>query len=302
MAKPKLVAIKRELKEIEICKIKTDPNQPRKKFDKVKLEELALSIEAEGQKVPIIVAPSETFEQDGTYKLIAGERRLKAIEKNNQKTVIAVVELDNPDSFLTSLLENVAREDLNPVEEANAFLKLVKEKGYTYPQVAKLMGKSNAYVGNRIALLRLPQEVQLLIIEGELPSSLALILLDKELKQEDIVSLAAKAIKEGLTSKRLRERIKSLINERKAKASGVKIFSEEEKLMLNAKKNMPFFLEKLAEYVILIEEMDPIDRKVFFTENFKKSDRGLIKLGLAKITKRAVTLIKSLDEMEPGTN
>jgi len=218
------------------------------------------------------------------------------------KEIEAIIIYGEVNSYLISLLENVARENINPIEEANAFSKLVKEDGYNYGQLAQMMGKSIAFVGNRIALLKLPQEVQNLIILKKLQISLAQELLNNELTQDDVIRFAHKAVKEGLSANRLKEKIKSLINEKKAKESGVKIFSEEEKLMLNAKKNMPFFLEKIAEYVILIEEMDPIDRKVFLMENFKKSDRGLMRLGLAKITKRAATLIKSLEEMESGTN
>jgi len=292
----------RVLKKVLIEKIKTDPNQPRKHFDEEKLNELAASIKAEGLKVPIFVKPDSNHEKDGSLLLVAGERRLRACKKLGLKEIEAIIIYGEVNSYLISLLENVARENINPIEEANAFSKLVKEDGYNYGQLAQMMGKSIAFVGNRIALLKLPQEVQNLIILKKLQISLAQELLNNELAQDDVIRFAHKAVKEGLSANRLNEKIKSLINEKKAKESGVKIFSEEEKLMLNAKKNMPFFLEKIAEYVILIEEMDPIDRKVFFIENFKKSDRGLMRLGLAKIAKRAATLIKSLEEMESGTN
>jgi len=292
----------RILKIVSIDKIKTDPNQPRKHFDAAKLDELAESISAEGLKVPIIVKIDPAAGKYGFLILIAGERRLRACKKLGMTEIEAFIVSGDEDTFVMSLLENVARESLNPIEEANAFAKLVKEKGYTYPQLGKMMGKSVTFVNNRLALLKLPQEVQNLIILSKLQPTLAQELLNSSLNSDEAIRFAQKTIKEGLSAKRLKQRITAYLNEKRAKEHGVKIFSEEEKLLLNAKQNMPFFLEKIAEYVILIEEMDPIDRKMFFTENFKKSDRGLMKLGLAKITKRAATLIKSLEEMESGTN
>ncbi|OGY41954.1 MAG: hypothetical protein A2Y82_05225 [Candidatus Buchananbacteria bacterium RBG_13_36_9] len=287
----------RILKIVSIDKIKTDPNQPRKHFDAAKLDELAESISAEGLKVPIIVKIDPAAGKYGFLILIAGERRLRACKKLGRTEIEAFIVSGDEDTFIISLLENVARESLNPIEEADAFAKLVKEKGYTYPQLGKMMGRSVAFVNNRLALLKLPQEVQNLIIQSKLQPTLAQELLNSSLNSDEAIRFAQKTVKEGLSAKRLKQRITAYLNEKRAKEHGVKIFSEEEKLELNAKKNMPFFLEKLTEYIIHIEELDLTDRKLFFSENFSKSDRGLIRLALTKISKRLSTIIKTLEDM-----
>ncbi|MEJ2628950.1 MAG: ParB/RepB/Spo0J family partition protein, partial [bacterium] len=143
---------------IEINKIKTNPYQPRTDFDNEKLEGLKASIEEKGIIQPITVRR----EKDG-FELIAGERRLRAVQELNYKTIPAYIlsDISTGDEMLElSLIENIQRQDLNPIELAKAYQKLQKEYGLTQEEVAKKVGKDRATITNIIRLLQLPEKIQ----------------------------------------------------------------------------------------------------------------------------------------------
>ena len=150
--------------ELELEKIFPNPDQPRKHFDEDKLIDLAESIKEHGVLQPIIVTP-----RDDKYMIIAGERRFRATNRAGLKTIPALIrELDDEKIMELALIENVQRDDLNPIEEARAYELLQTRYGYTQDKLAKRMGKSRSAIANSTRLLGLPEDVQQLVQDGKL--------------------------------------------------------------------------------------------------------------------------------------
>ena len=159
------------VREIPIEQLKPNPYQPRKFFQKEALEELAQSIRAKGVLQPLLVRRAK----DGTgYEIIAGERRWRAAQIAKIHAVPVVIkEISDRDAVEIGLIENLQREDLNPMEEAGAFLQLADEFKYSQDQIAQVIGKSRSHVANILRLLQLPKPVVAMIIEGKLTSGQA---------------------------------------------------------------------------------------------------------------------------------
>lgn len=150
-----------------IDKLVAQKGQPRRHFDGEKLDELAASIREHGLIEPIAVrrAPG----QEGVFEIIAGERRFRASQRAGLKEVLVVVKDVSPKAaFELAIIENVQREDLNPVELAEALDRLVKEHGYTQESLGERIGKNRTTITNSLRLLKLPQEIRERIISGEL--------------------------------------------------------------------------------------------------------------------------------------
>jgi ParB family chromosome partitioning protein len=162
------------LTEIDIDRILPNSHQPRKNFDEEALEELASSIREHGVVQPVLVRPLE----DGFFQLIAGERRWRAAQRAGLIRVPAVIRPAGEHAALElALIENLQREDLNPMEEAQAYERLVVEFGMTQDEVARRVGKNRATVANMLRLLRLPPEVQQWLRENRLSTGHAKALL-----------------------------------------------------------------------------------------------------------------------------
>ncbi|HEX6667473.1 MAG TPA: ParB/RepB/Spo0J family partition protein [Solirubrobacterales bacterium] len=154
-----------ELRELPVGLIKPNPDQPRTHFDEEALAALADSIESSGVVQPLLVRPLA----DGSYELVAGERRWRAAQQAGLETVPAVVrDQAEAERLQAALIENMVREDLNPVEEARACAALVEELGLTKEQLAKRVGRSRPAVSNLIRLLELPDETLELLETREL--------------------------------------------------------------------------------------------------------------------------------------
>jgi len=159
---------------VDIGKIKPNPFQPRREFDEARLNDLADSIRTYGVLQPLVVSRNEFEKDDGgisvEYELIAGERRLRAakIAGIEQIPVIIRVGDDNITKLELAIIENLQREDLNAVERARAFFRLVEEFKFTHVQIGKKVGKSREYVSNTLRLLSLPQEVLDALSEGKI--------------------------------------------------------------------------------------------------------------------------------------
>src|SRR5215471_14321813 len=163
-----------QFREIDIERILPNAQQPRKTFDEESLNELANSIRAHGVVQPIVVRPLE----DGFFQLIAGERRWRAAQRAGLTRVPAVVrESGEHDALEIALIENLQREDLNAIEEAQAYERLMNEFGLTQEEVAHAVGKNRATVANMLRLLRLPPEVQQWLRENKLTTGHAKALL-----------------------------------------------------------------------------------------------------------------------------
>jgi ParB family chromosome partitioning protein len=153
------------LKEINIDEITTAPHQPRQLFDPDKLAELAASIKEHGVIQPVVVRPL----QSGGYELIAGERRWRACKTLGYRKIPAVVkEYRDMEASAVSLIENVQRENLNPLEEALAYHQLMDNYGLTQEEVSGRVGKSRSFVANMVRLLGLPNEIKDLLASGQL--------------------------------------------------------------------------------------------------------------------------------------
>jgi ParB family chromosome partitioning protein len=164
------------LKEIPIQRIKPNPHQPRRNFDETALRELAESIRSEGLLQPIVVRPS-----GNDYELIAGERRWRACQSLKLKQIPArIVEASETSSAVLSLIENLQREDLNPVEEALGYASLIREFGMTQEVVAERLGRARASIANSLRLLQLEKEIQGHLSRGLLSTGHAKVLLGVE--------------------------------------------------------------------------------------------------------------------------
>jgi ParB family transcriptional regulator, chromosome partitioning protein len=154
-----------ELRELPVGLIKPNPGQPRTKFDPETLSALAASIETSGIVQPLLVRPLP----DGSYELIAGERRWRAAQEAGLEKVPAIIrEQAEAERLQAALIENMVREDLNPVEEAKACAALVEDLGLTKEELARRVGRSRPAVSNLIRLLELPDEALELLEAGEL--------------------------------------------------------------------------------------------------------------------------------------
>ncbi len=154
-----------ELRELPVGLVKPNPKQPRTQFDQEALDALAASIEASGVVQPLLVRPLH----DGSYELIAGERRWRAAQQAGLDKVPAVIrDSEQAERLQLALIENMVREDLNPVDEARACAALVDELGLSKEDLARRVGRSRPAVSNLIRLLDLPDEVLALLESGEL--------------------------------------------------------------------------------------------------------------------------------------
>lgn len=184
-----------EVVELELERISPGREQPRKVFHDESLKELAASIREKGVLQPLLVARTG----DGGFSLIAGERRFRAARLAGLRRVPVIVrDTDPEDSLEVALIENIQREDLGPIETAEAFRKLMKEHGFTQEALADKVGKERATVANYLRLLKLPAEVKELINAGALGMGHARALLAAQ-GAEAQTALARKIVSEGLS-------------------------------------------------------------------------------------------------------
>ncbi len=210
-----------ELKKIAIDLLRPGPYQPRREFDKDKLSELAQSIKtSSGAIEPIVVKSND--EQNG-YLIIAGERRWRATQIAGFDSIECVVRdgLSEADYYFMSLAENVQRTDLNPIEEADQFVKLSEIFSITQADLAEKIGKSRVYVTNKMRLLKLPQVIQEHIKKGELSEGHGKALLKSEGWQ--LLSVAQQAVKYDWSVRKLEQVIAGVFPDKKTKANDVDI-------------------------------------------------------------------------------
>ena len=203
--------------KIKISEIRPNPYQPRKEFDQNGLQELANSIKENGVFQPILVRKSLSG-----YELVAGERRLRASKLAGLKEIPVIIkDFDDKAMMEISLLENIQRKDLTPIEEANAYNQLIEKLKYTQDQLAKRIGKSRANVTNLLRLLTLPQEIQKLVNDGKLSYGQARTLLAFDSK-EKMISLAYRCVKEGLSVRELEQLTKKPTSKKPGKSESKK--------------------------------------------------------------------------------
>ena len=192
------------VRDISIDEIDPNASQPRRDFDKEALEQLADSIREAGVLSPILVV-----ENGMRYRIVAGERRYRAARLAGLETVPCIVRsMTNEQQMEAALIENLQRQDLNPIEEAAAIRSLMQECGYTQEQAARKLGKSRPAIANALRLLNLPKAVTDLVVTGDLSAGHARVLagLDSEARQ---LELAHQCVLHGYSVRRLEELAKA---------------------------------------------------------------------------------------------
>ena len=192
-------------KNVSISSLVRNKYQPRKKFDEVSLEELTNSIRERGIIQPIIVRPSS--DEEDKFEIIAGERRWQAAQFAGLHEVpVFVIDIDNLKSLEFAIVENVQRKDLNPIEEAEGYKRLIDEFSYDQDKVSRFIGKSRAHISNCLRLLSLPQEIIELIVEEKLSQGHAKILVGLD----NAILLAKKIISKKLSVRQTENLVRML--------------------------------------------------------------------------------------------
>lgn len=202
------------VKGIRLSEIEPNRDQPRHEFDSEKLSELAESIRLHGVITPITVRKT-----GDTYQIIAGERRWRAARMAGLSEIPAIVlDADEKKTYELALIENLQREDLNPVEEAEGYFTLIERMGLTQSEASERIGRSRSAIANSIRLLSLPEEVKEMLAAGELSAGHARALLPLE-SEKKIKEAAAKVVLKELSVRETEEMVKTLL---KAPKEGTK--------------------------------------------------------------------------------
>jgi ParB family chromosome partitioning protein len=190
---------------ININDISPNPNQPRKDFKDEKIEELAASIKEHGVIQPIMVRNAANG-----YEIVAGERRWRAARKAQIKEIPCIIkELDDHENMIVAIIENMQREDLNPLEEAKAFQQLADNFKLTQEEISKSVSRSRPYITNALRLLKLPIEIQNYIIEGSLTAGHARAIAGMKSREKQLV-LAKNVVEQGLSVRQVETLAKDL--------------------------------------------------------------------------------------------
>ncbi len=197
------------VREIDLALIRKNPNQPRKQFDEIALNELAQSIADKGVLQPILVRPV-----DQGFEIIAGERRWRAAQKAQLHRIPALVrELDDAATAEVALIENVQRADLNAIEEAEGYRQLIANFSHNQDEVGRLVGKSRSHVANLLRLLDLPEDVRKLLLRGDISMGHARAVATSPHASE----IASRIVREGLSVRQVEQLARA---DRPAKADG----------------------------------------------------------------------------------
>jgi ParB family chromosome partitioning protein len=179
------------VREVEIGRIRANPLQPRKQFDETAIEELAESIRERGVLQPILLRETEQG-----FEIVAGERRWRAAQRAQLHRIPAIIrDFDNETTAEIALIENVQREDLSAIEEAEGYRRLIDQFGHTQDAVGKLVGKSRSHITNLLRLLDLPQTVREMLLRGDISMGHARAIVSHPNSE----SLAATIVEQGLS-------------------------------------------------------------------------------------------------------
>lgn len=249
------------VREIDLKDIRPNPYQPRKIFDKKSIEELKDSIIEHGVLQPIIVRQSIKG-----YEIVVGERRYRAAKEAKLKKIPAIVkELSEQQMMEFSVLENLQREDLTPIEEASAYQLLMERLSLTQEELAKRLGKSRSHIANHIRLLSLPADIQKLISDGKISMGHGRALLGLR-KKEKLPLLVEKVIKEDWNVRQLEKTIQQL-NENVSRETKKK--KEEKNVFLIERES---FLREKFGTTVRIKQNKNKDKGKIEIEYFSKED------------------------------
>ncbi len=191
------------LRDLPVAQVRPNPFQPRTHFDEPALAELAASIEASGLLQPVVVRA-----RNGAYELIAGERRWRAVQRLGWPTVPAVVKDADDQTLLTlALIENLQRNDLSPIDEAQGYQRLIEQFRLPQADVARMVGRNRSTVANLLRLLKLPAPVRAMVHEGRLSEGHARALLALE-SERDVIALADEAVRDAMSVREVEARVR----------------------------------------------------------------------------------------------
>lgn len=197
-----------EAPQISLDEIGFNPRQPRQNIDPEKLEELAQSIKTKGVIQPILVRPLENAAKK--FELVAGERRLRASKLAGYDKIPAVIkDIKDNELLEIALIENIQRDNLNPIDESKAYRDLLEEHGYTQENLATRVGKNRSTIANFIRLLQLPQQIQDDLVDGSLSTGHARALLSLE-NEDDQLKIKNRIIDDNLSVRETEKEVKSL--------------------------------------------------------------------------------------------
>ena len=240
------------INEIELAKISVNPNQPRREFDETALQELADSIAEIGIIQPITLRKVS----DNEYQIIAGERRYRASQRAGLKTIPAYIRTADDENMMEmALIENIQREDLNPLEEAQGIHRLITDFNFTHEQAASAVGRSRSAVTNLLRLLNLTRPVQTMLVAGDIDMGHARALLSVDGAKQ--IALATQIVSKRMSVREAERLVSQELNDRSVVRKTVK--------------------EKSADLVQLEEELsDMLATKVSFKLNAKGSGQLVI--------------------------
>ncbi len=231
---------------LSVDKIVPNPYQPRKFFNKENIEELARSIKEYGVMQPISVRLINGV----SYELVSGERRLRATKNAGIQTIPAIViNINDQESAMLAMIENIQRENLNYIEEAEGYKNLIDDYYFTQEELADRIGKKQSTIANKIRILKLSKKVHKILIENDLSERHARALLKLE-EEEDHIKILNKVIEEGLTVKKTEDLVEKLIIEKNSN-------SEEEKKNLKIKrfiKDIRLFSNSIKQSIEIMKE------------------------------------------------
>ena len=233
--------------------------QPRKYFDKESLEELTNSIRKQGVIQPIIVRPSKSPE--GKYEIIAGERRWLASQNAGLHEVpVVILDVDDVKSLEFAIVENVQRQDLNPIEEARGYQKLVDDFSYNQEKLSQFIGKSRSYIANSLRLLSLPNEILLMVEQGSLSAGHARSLINLN----NCVEIAKKIIQKKLSVRQ------SEILVRQFRDKKIKLVSKKDSNILYLQKDLE---EKIGLNVSINNKKNNTGKIIFEYQDLDQLDK-----------------------------
>ena len=260
--------LKQETNKISISSIIPNKFQPRKKFDNLDLEELANSIKERGILQPIIVRHSK--DENGKYEIVAGERRWQAAQRAGLHEIpVIIIDIDNLKSLEFAIIENVQRKDLNIIEEATSYQRLIDEFSYDQYKVSKFIGKSRSHISNCLRLLSLSEKLKNYIVEGNLSYGHAKVLVGVE----DADIIADKIISKKLSVRQTENLIRLLKHSslRSNLKRDVNIVNLEKEL--SEKTGLNVFLKNKKNnsgtFILEYKELDQLERLIkIIKENY----------------------------------
>lgn len=234
---------------LRLSEIEPNKNQPRQKFDEAAITSLADSIRQHGLIQPIVVRATASG-----YQIVAGERRWRACRMLGMSEIPVIIkELSDSETAQLALIENIQREDLNPIEEASAYKELMEKYDMTQEELSKAVGKSRPAIANAVRLLNMPEEVQKMLKNGELSAGQAKAIAAAE-TEEDMIELAKKAANGQLTVRAIEKLIASMAEEEKTEEKPEE--SRERRMHQNYLTEMEISLKESLERKVKITSSD----------------------------------------------